>query len=49
MPKNKKSANWDEPQNRKTGVFWPKNRSKIAKTAKPENPNAPLNKELNTE
>jgi len=44
MLKNEKSANRDEHQNRKTEVFWPKNRKpieKIAKTAKPKIPMPP--------
>jgi len=45
MRKNEKSANRDEHQNRKTEVFWPKNRKPMEKNSqnrKTENPNAPL-------
>ena len=45
MLKNKKSTNRDEHQNRKTEVFWPKNRKtdqKNSQNGKTENPNVPL-------
>ena len=41
MLKNEKSANRIEHQNRKTEVFWHKNR-KTVQNRKTENPNAPL-------